>query len=93
MHFFGNSSQEYWSKLQNRLQIFQARYFFTKKQIAMVFNKTTITLCLYFTQQDLPASRRSKSCKRLKSLLKQSSTLSINPCLPLLTFHGEHSST
>ena len=31
------------------LQIFQAEYLFTKKQIAVVFNKTTINVCLYFT--------------------------------------------
>jgi len=41
----------------------------------------------------LPASLRNKSCKRLRSRPKQSNTLSINPCLLLLTFHGEHSST
>ena len=66
------------------LQIFETGYFFAKKQIAMVFNKTTIRS--FFTQYDLPASLGNKSCKRLRSRPKQSNTISIKPCLSFLTF-------
>jgi len=49
MHFVGSNSQEFWDKLYkiDYLQIFQAGYFFTKKQIAVVFNKTTIVSFVY----------------------------------------------
>ena len=66
------------------LQIFETGYFFAKKQIAMVFNKTTIMS--FFTQYDLPPSLGNKSCKRLRSCPKQSNTISIKPCLSLLNF-------
>jgi len=94
MHFVGSSSQAFWDKLHkiDYLQIFQAGYFFTKKQIAAVFNKTTIMPLVY--QHDLPASFRKKSCKRLRSRSKQTNALSINPCACLYwLFHGERSST
>jgi len=37
MHFVGSNSQAFWDKLYkiDYLQIFQAGYFFTKKQIAV----------------------------------------------------------
>jgi len=48
MHLIGRNSQVSCDKLQNRLpQISQVRYFFTKQQIAMVFNKTTILSLFY----------------------------------------------
>jgi len=34
----------------DHLQIFQTGYFFTKKQIAMVFNKTTIVSLFYLAR-------------------------------------------
>ena len=85
MHFVGSNSQVYCDKLQNRQsENFETGYFFAKKQIAMVFNKTTIRS--FFTQYDLPASLGNKSCKRLRSRPKQSNTISIKPCLSFLTF-------
>ena len=42
--FFGGNSQVYCDKLQDGLS---ADYFFTKKQIALVFNKTTILSLFY----------------------------------------------
>jgi len=53
MHFVGSNNQVYGDKLQNRLQylqIFQAGYFFTKKQVAMVFNETTIVTLFYLAK-------------------------------------------
>jgi len=50
----------------DHLQIFQAGFFFTKKQIAMVFNKTTImslfyvaTLASITSKQELQMSKTS----------------------------------
>jgi len=45
--FFGGNSQVYCDKLQDGLS---ADYFFTKKQIAMVFNKTTILSLFYLAR-------------------------------------------
>jgi len=43
MHFVGINSKVYCDKLKNtRLQIFQAGHLVSKKQVAVVFNKTTI---------------------------------------------------
>jgi len=45
--FFGGNSQVYCDKLQDGLS---ADYFFTKKQIALVFNKTTILSLFYLAR-------------------------------------------
>jgi len=50
MHFVGSNSQVGYIGMIYKidyLQIFQAEYLFTKKQIAVVFNKT-ITMSLFY---------------------------------------------
>jgi len=66
------------------LQIFQAGTSLQRSKLPSSLTKPQ--LCLYFTQQDLPASLRNKNCKRLRFRPKQLNTLSINPCLSILPF-------
>jgi len=55
MHFVGSNGQVYCERPAiiykiDYLQIFQAGYFFTKKQITMVFNETTIMTLFYLAR-------------------------------------------
>ena len=51
IRFVGSNSQVYCDKLQNRLSAdFKQGTFFTKKQIAIVFNKTTIMYLFYLAR-------------------------------------------
>jgi len=72
------------------LQIFQAGYFFTKKQIAMVFNKTAI-LSLFFAARlaSIPQKQELQTSKLSSKAIKHPFNKSL---LALLTFHDERSS-
>ena len=85
-----NNNALHWEKLRynlhNRLSAdFPSRVLLINEALPWSLKKPQ-SRRLYFVQQDLSASLRNKSCKRLRSRPKRSITLSIKPFLSLLIF-------
>jgi len=87
MHFVGSSSKVYCDKLQNRLSAdFSSRVLFCKE--AYLQNHKYVFIFPSKTWQHHSETKAAN----VYDLVQTNQTLSIN-CLPLLTFHGERSST
>jgi len=77
MHFVGSNSQVHCDKLQNRLSADSSNKVLFYKEAVSTVFHKTTIMSLFY----------------LGRLATITNTISINPCWPLLTFHGERPST